>query len=177
MISRKYASDYSVGYEPGRGGRLRPVAAYAGAYYGFAAAPETMRRAKRRMLALCAAGVVTLGLLLWFTTLLHPEYRFLALPMAFDLPVLVLTCIGVWRVWTAGERFIRERRDRIGNRLPPAMLFFMILSVLSFAATVVQLAVGGFTLANLLYALDALALAAASVLLFRQRGALKTVQL
>lgn len=177
LISRKYASDYSIGFETGKNGKQREVAVYHGAYFSFEEPPEDRARTKRLYLLLGAVSLVLLLVLLWFTYLLDPEYRFLSLPMAFDLPCLTLVLVGVWRLRTAGERMTREQKDKLCNRLPPASLFFMILSVLCPVCCIVHMILCGLTLPMTLLTLDALALAAAAVLLFSQRRHLRVKQL
>ena len=177
MISSKYTKDYTLSYEMGPGGRLRSTAVYAGKYYSFAAEEAELKARRRVLLALLVGAAVLLLVLLTFSNVIDTRYRYLSLPISFDVIALVFVILGVWRICTAGERFVHRRRDQIENRFPAALFFFLLLSALSFGAMVVLLFLAEITVPRLLYTAAALGLAVLSALLFAQRKLWHTVEL
>ena len=94
--------------------------------------------------------------------------------MAFNVFPVFGVVMGVLRLRTAPEKMTLRQRDRICNRLPAFSFGLMVFAVLSFAATVAQLAINGVTVPTALYCADALALSVLAVFLFRLRKILKT---
>ena len=174
MRSKRYLKDYKLTPELTAKGRLSPVASYVGAYHRFTAEPAELERAKRLYQILTAVAVLLLVLQLWYTDLMDRERRFLLLPMAFNIFPAFGTVMGVLRLRIAPPRMTQRQRDRICNRLPAFSLGFMVLAVLSFAATVAQLCLHGVILPTTLYCADALALSVLTVFIFRLRRVLKT---
>lgn len=174
MRSKRYLKDYQLTPTVTAKGRLSPVASYVGAYHRFTAEPETMRRAKRSYLVLAAAAVLLLAVLLWFSDVIDRERRYLLIPMAFNVFPVFGVVMGAIRLRAAPEKMTLRQRDQICNRLPAFSFGLMVLAVLSFAATVAQLAINGVRLPTALYCADALALAVVSVFIFHLRTVLKT---
>lgn len=174
MRSKRYLKDYQLTPEVTAKGRLSPAASYVGAYHRFTAAPEALDRAKLAYTVLTAAVVVLFVAQLWFTDLLDRERRFLVLPMAFNVFPVFGVVMGVIRLRTAPEKMTLHQRDRICNRLPAFSFGLMVFALLSFAATVAQLALHGVTVPTALYCADALALSVLAVFIFRLRKILKT---
>lgn len=177
MISTKYTKDYSVSYELSARGRLVPTAIYSGSYYRFAAEPEAVAAARKRLLLLLIPSVLVLIALL-STNLAYPkDAQVWLLPVFFSLIPMAFVILGTWRVFTVGETFIHKRRDQIENRFPPALLFYMLFCAAGFVTSVIAAVISGVTVWKLLYAAGVLVQTFLAVLLFRQRGSWRTVEL
>lgn len=173
MISRKYAKDYTVSYEKTPRGQLKPTPVYVGPRFRLPLEGEALGRIKLRFLLLTVLCGLCLLALLWFSWLFDGDHHYLVLPMALAVLPMALTALGAWRLWTWPAELTREQRDRLANQLPAACFFLALLGVLSLAAGVIQLFVGGLNWANGLYGLCALVFAVGSVLLFAGRKSLK----
>ncbi len=135
MGARKYAGDYRLENVPGKGGKLRTVPVYRGAFYRFSAPPDRLCRAKRNcVIFLCAASLGLLVPMLLTGELLRRWY------VLFPLVLALVPAFGLWRsvyhLLRAGERVIREHRDQMQERLAARSVALLILAALSLAGQV-----------------------------------------
>lgn len=170
MASGKYVKDYTLQDAPGADGK--PV--YIGAYYGYRADAETLRRARRgyqTAVAVCAAAA--LAPLLVNTPIIRCWY--VMLPLVF---ALLPTGALVHRAATVlrRDRLTHRERDRAVSAAPWSVAL-VILAALSLVGQTVLAARGGYTAADLPVTLSALVLASGAARLFSLRGAFATEEL
>ncbi len=173
-MSRKYAKDYRLEEQLSPSGKTRPVAVYQGERYRFLAPETALPGLRLRCTVLSAASALLLFVLLCFSDHFDRDHRFLILPAVFCILPVYLTASSVWTLRTASVPMERRPSDRISNRLPATAGIQTLLSLLAFAAQVVQLFLGGLTWPTMLLAADALLLTAAGAALFSQRKLLRT---
>ena len=135
MGARKYAGDYRLENVPGKGGKLRTVPVYRGAFYRFSSPPDRLRRAKKNcIIFLCAASVGLLLPMLLTGELLRRWY------VLFPLVLALVPAFGLWRsayhLLRAGERVIREHKEQMQERFAARSIALLILAVLSLAGQI-----------------------------------------
>lgn len=135
MGARKYAGDYRLENVPGKGGKLRTVPVYRGAYFRFSSPPDRLRRAKRNcVIFLCAASAGLLVPMLLTGDLLRRWYVVLPLVLA------LVPAFGLWRsaclLLRAGERIIREHKEQMQERMAARSIALLILAALSLAGQI-----------------------------------------
>ena len=141
MSRNRYVGDYHLADSLDERGKIRTDVEYVGDRYSFTEGPETVRRAKRKALILCAAGW-----LLYIGAMILPSAAMRALwtavPFAFTgVPLALLTGTAA-EIYPRKERFEHRYADRIENRWPAASAFTVILAGISLAGEGVNLLLG-----------------------------------
>ncbi len=176
MARNRYVKDYRLIETVDERGRIRSSYEYIGAPYRFEAEGETLRKSKKRALALCP--------LLWllFVAAMLPDSQamrtmYVALPFVFSaLPLGILTDI-LLSVCRAKEPLEHIHADKANNRLPPAALFSAVLPGASLLGELLRLILaGGMNGGDWLYAVFCLLLCLGSACVFSLRRALAVRQ-
>ena len=141
MVSRKYTGDYRLeNITDGKGG-LKTVPVYRGTWYRFAAPAAELRRTGLR--CLCLISLCTLGVLV--PLLLPSEMMgrwYAAMPLVLGVFPLLELWLGLRRLRTAGERFTREHRDKVRDRLSGWSMVMAVLAGLSLIGQIVVYCTG-----------------------------------
>ena len=130
MVSKKYVGDYRLENVLDRHGRLKTVPVYRGPMFRFKAGEATLKSAKLRNVLLLAVSSAALLLPLLFPTEILSDI-WAALPLAMCLLPTVLLWMGIYELFTAGEKVPRDKCDRIHNRFAGWSIVLVILSALS----------------------------------------------
>jgi len=132
VLSKKYAKDYRLENEVGPSGRMVTRVVYCGAYYGFSADRDTLRRARTVILLSCLGYWVFFWLGL-FLNAAAMRQLYVALPYFFGfLPAVYLTS-SLWYLFQYTNRppehgLTREQRDKTYERLSTSSFLTLLLS-------------------------------------------------
>ena len=119
MSRNRYVGDYHLADSLDERGKIRTDVEYVGDRYSFTEGPETVRRAKRKALILCAAGwLLYIGAMILPSAAMRAFWT--AVPFAFaGVPLALLTGTAA-EIFPRKERFEHRYADRIENRWPAA---------------------------------------------------------
>ena len=127
MSRNRYVGDYHLADSLDERGKIRTDVEYVGDRYSFTERPETVRRAKRKALILCAAGwLMYIGAMILPSAAMRALWT--AVSFAFTgVPLALLTGTAA-EIFPRKERFEHRYADRIENRWPAASAFTVILA-------------------------------------------------
>lgn len=173
MGYRKYVKDYSNEYIIKPNGKPGIIAVYKGKYFRFVADEAIISRAKVIFAILSVFSTVACIIpFLYRSVGSHTLY--VALPHALCLFPLVHLLMGVYSFCFRTPPFVREYKDKIEGRITA----FSITSACCLGATavaqIVNCAITGFSLPDVLYFVLLLVASAAAGTVFFLRGVLKT---
>lgn len=170
VVSRKYTKDYRVEARLTKRGAVRDEAIYCGQWFVFSRPREAVRRS---LYALFAAelGIALSVVAPMCVPCAYCKQLYTVLPLVLSLIPIWFLFTALYRVKTAGEKVIREHRDKIANRFPTAALLQLIAAGLVLIGTVVFIIIFELTAIDWIFSALALLRAAASVLIFLRRRA------
>ncbi len=173
MGYRKYAKDYEVEEQVREGKRRKKyVRIYVGTYYRFVAPPERVAWLKR----FYAVLLLAMAVLLLIPMLIDCNFTrswFVAVPSTLCWLPWIFAAGAAWRLWTAGEKVVREHRDLLHDRMSGASLFLMGFACISVLGCVFTLFQQEASAWDYVVCADLLAAAVCSVPLFSHRKELE----
>ncbi len=175
-MKKRYLSDYTLEEQADpRTGKSRPMPKYRGKTYRFLQQGEKLRRAK--ILFACLTGICVLAVLAAFLTNAPVGHRwYVMMPLAVMLLPLFLqgeSCVLFLRL---RETTTRAGRDKIESRTGVTLLLNCFFSLFSLAGHIVSMVLYEETIPDVVYLAAAGVTFACSLILFLNRGALKTVE-
>ena len=128
LVSRnRYVGDYHLADSLDDRGKIRTEVEYVGGRYSFIKDEETVRKAKIRVLVLCAAGwLLYIGGMIPVSVAMKTVYS--AVPFVLIAVPLALLTGTVLEVFPQKRNFIHRYADRLENRYPASAAFIAILS-------------------------------------------------
>jgi len=168
VVSRKYTKDYRVEARLTKRGAVRDEAIYCGAYFKFSRPREAIRRCLRFHSA-AELGIALSIIAPMCFPCAYCKQIYIVLPLVLSLLPVWFLFMALYRVQTAGEKVIREHRDKIANRFPTAALFQLIAAGLVLIGTVVFIIIGALQAVDWIFSALALLRAAAAVPIFLRR--------
>ena len=126
MARNRYVRDYRLLESFDEKGKVTLATEYIGGQYLMASPPAEVRKAKRQLLIMCAAGwVALLAALVPVSTAARSLWA--VLPLVFSaIPLWMLSGIALDRHDPA-KPMRRKQAERLENRFPAAAMFLMIL--------------------------------------------------
>lgn len=170
MISKKYASDYTIEYHENARGRLKARAVYCGKYYAFSASDPEIKR-----VSLLFSGLVLISwpafILPLFVISSAAHSWYIIIPHACVFIPLVYLTVVVFDLWTAVPPFTREKSEHISFRAPKAALFAIIFSGIATAGFPIHIATREpFVFpGDIVFGLCAITILVSSIILFRKK--------
>lgn len=168
VVSRKYTKDYRVEARLTKRGAVRDEAVYCGSYFTFSRPREDVRRSLRYFSA-AELGIALSVIVPMCFSCAYCKQMYVVLPLVLCLIPLYFLAAALYRVGTAGEKVIREQRDKIANRFPAAALFQLIAAGLVFAGSVVFVILGEPDTIDWIFSALSVLRAAAAVWVFLHR--------
>ena len=177
-VSRnRFVGDYHLADSVDDRGKIRTEVEYVGSLYSFVKDAETVRKAKRRFLILCAAGwLMYVAAMIPVSVAMKTVYC--AVPFVLiAVPLALLTGTAV-EILPRKERFIHRYADRIDNRYPSSAAFMTGLAAIALLGEGVNLIRGlALQTGDIVFAVCAPLILLTGVLAFRNRNDLKCEKL
>ena len=168
MVSRKYTKDYRVEARLTKRGAVRDEAIYCGEYFSFSRPREDVRRSLRSIFAAELGIALSVALPMCFSCA-YCRQIYIVLPLVVSLIPIYFLFTALYRVRTAGEKVIREHRDKIASRFPAAALFQLIAAGLVLVGSIVFIILAPLQTIDWIFSALSVLRAAASVLIFLHR--------
>lgn len=169
MVSRKYTKDYRVEARLTKRGAVRDEAIYCGDYFRFSRPREDVRRSLRFLFS-AELGIALSVILPMCFPCAYCRQIYIVLPLVLSLIPIYLLFSALYRVKTAGQKVIREHRDKIANRFPAAALFQLITAGIVLVSSIVFLIIiDGLQAIDWIFSALSVLRAAVSVLIFLHR--------
>ena len=168
MVSKKYTKDYRVEARLTKRGVVCDEAIYCGDYFTFSRPREDVRRS---MWYLSAAelGIALSILAPMCFPCAYCRQMYVVLPLVLCLIPVFFLAAALYRVRSAGEKVIREHRDKIANRFPACALLQLIGTGLVLIGSVVFVILGEPDVIDWIFSALSVLRVAASVLIFLRR--------
>lgn len=168
VVSRKYTKDYRVEARLTKRGAVRDEAVYCGKYFTFSRPREDVRRS---LYSLSAAelGIALSVIVPMCFPCAYCKQMYVVLPLVLCLVPIFLLFSALYRVRSAGEKVIREHRDKIASRFPMCALLQLIAAGLVLIGTVVFVIIGEPAAVDWIFSALSLLRVAAAVLIFLRR--------
>ena len=170
VVSRKYTKDYRVEARLTKRGAVRDEAVYCGDYFTFSRPRKDVRRSLWYLSA-AELGIALSIILPMCFPCAYCKQMYVVLPLVLSLIPLYFLAVALYRVGTAGEKVIREHRDKIANRYPAAALIQLIAAGLVLAGSAVFVIIGEPETIDWIFSALSVLRAAAAVLVFLHRRA------
>jgi len=141
-VSRnRYIGDYHLADSVDDHGKIRTEVEYVGDRYSFVKDAGIVRKAKMKVLMLCAAGwLLYIAAMIPVSTAMKTIYS--AVPFVLIAVPLVLLTGTILEVYPQQANFIHRYADRLENRYPASSAFIVILSGIALIGDGINLARG-----------------------------------
>jgi len=165
MISRKRLKDYRIDEQINDKGHVRSAAVYIGADYTLS--PPVLASGKRFLFRLSVlAGLLFVGALIPATRTARLMY--IILPFTFSALPIFQMAGAAGSLLFAKDIMVRDRAEKISNRLPSCSLFTAILSGSAFSGLCITAAVSadGLITGDFIFGALSLALSLTATIIF-----------